>query len=92
MVISLTIGIRNPSFTNDEESGIHSVESRIQDLNYLTWESERKWNILETGHCVCLEVVSIFPPFVLAKKKKNTTKGEEAFQGKFVVIVEGFAR
>ena len=46
--------------------------------------------ILETGHCVCLEVVSIFPPLVLAKK--NTTKGEEAFQGKFVVIVQGFTR
>ena len=25
------------------ESGIHSVESRIQDLNYLTWKPERKW-------------------------------------------------
>ena len=42
------IGVRNPSSTNDEESGIHylesgnhSVESRIQDLIYLTWESER---------------------------------------------------
>ena len=42
------------------------------------------------GHCVCLEVVSIFPPFVLVKK--ITTKGKEAFQGNFVVIVEGFAR
>ena len=26
------------------------------------------------------------------KKEKNTAKGKEAFQGKFVVIVEGFAR
>ena len=25
----------------------------------------QRWSILETGHCVCLEVVSIFPPFVL---------------------------
>ena len=41
-----------------------------------------------TGHCVFLEVVSIFPPLVLVKKKKNTAKGKEAFQGKFVVIVE----
>ena len=47
--------------------------------------------MLETGHCVCLEVVSIFLPFVLVKKK-NTGKGKEAFQSKFVVIVEGFAR
>ena len=45
-----TIGIRNPSSTDKEseiwylESGIHGVESRIQDLNYLTKEtgSERK--------------------------------------------------
>ena len=42
---------------------------------------------METGHCVFLEVVSIFPPLVLVKKK-NTAKGKEAFQGKFVVIVE----
>ena len=35
--------------------------------------------------------LSIFPPFVLVKKK-NTAKGKEAFQGKFIVIVEGFAR
>ena len=41
--------------------------------------------ILETGHCVCLEVVSIFPPFVLVKKTLQKAK-------KFVVIVEGFAR
>ena len=46
---------------------------------------------METGHCVCLEVFSICPPFVIVKKK-NTAKGKEAFQGKFVVIVEGFAR
>ena len=44
--------------------------------------------ILETGHCVCLEVVSIFPTLALVKKKK-TAKGKEAFQGMFVVIVEG---
>ena len=50
----------------------------------------QRWSILETGHCVCLEVVSIFLPFVLVKKK-NTGKGKEAFQSKFVVI-EGFAR
>ena len=47
------------------------------------------WSIYETGH-FCLEVVSIFPPFVLVKK--NTAKGKEAFQSKFVVIVEGLAR
>ena len=52
----------------------------------------QRWSILETGHFVCLEVVSIFLPFVLVKKKKNTGKGKEAFQSKFVVIVEGFAR
>ena len=48
--IILTIGIRNPSSTDKEseicylESGIHGVESRIQDLDYLTKEtgSERK--------------------------------------------------
>ena len=39
---------------------------------------------------VFLEVVSIFPSLVLVKK--NTAKGKVAFQGKFVVIVEGFAR
>ena len=32
-----------------------------------------------------VQVVSIFPPLVLLK---NTAKGKEAFQGKFVVIVE----
>ena len=48
--IILTIGIRNSSSTDKEseicylESGIHGVESRIQDLDYLTKEtgSERK--------------------------------------------------
>ena len=48
--IILTIGIGNPSSTDKEseicylESGIHGVESRIQDLDYLTKEtgSERK--------------------------------------------------
>ena len=48
--IILTIGIRNPSSTDKEseiwylESGIRGVESRIQDLDYLTKEtgSERK--------------------------------------------------
>ena len=48
--IILTIWIRNPSSTDKEseicylESGIHGVESRIQDLDYLTKEtgSERK--------------------------------------------------
>ena len=59
-------------------------------FSFLMW----RWSILETGHCVFLEVVSIFPPLVLVKKKKkkNTAKGKEAFQGKFVVIVEGFSR
>ena len=32
----------------------------------------------------------MFPPFVLVKN--NTAKGKETFQGKFIVIVEGFAR
>ena len=50
----------------------------------------QRQSVLETGHCVCLEVFSIFSPFVLVKK--NTAKGKEAFQGKFVVIVVGFAR
>ena len=48
--IILTVGIGNPSSTDKEseiwylESGIHGVESRIQDLDYLTKEtgSERK--------------------------------------------------
>ena len=31
-------------------------------------------------------------PVVCPCEKKNTAKGKEAFQGKFVVIVEGFAR
>ena len=51
----------------------------------------KRWSILETGHCDFLEVVSIVPPLILVKKK-NTAKGKEAFQGRFVVIVEGFAR
>ena len=50
----------------------------------------QRWSVLETGHCVCLEVFSIFRPFVLVKN--NTAKGKEAFQGKFVVIVVRFAR
>ena len=29
---------------------------------------------METGHYVCLEVVSIFPPFVLVKKKLQKAK------------------
>ena len=44
----------------------------------------KRWSILGTGHCVFLEVVSILSPLVLVKK--NTAKGKEAFQGKFVVI------
>ena len=51
----------------------------------------QRWSILETGHCVFLEVVSIFPPLVLVEKK-NIAKGKKPFQGKFVVIVEEFAR
>ena len=31
-------------------------------------------SILGTGHCVCLEVVSIFPPFVFAKKTLQKAK------------------
>ena len=34
----------------------------------------KRWSILETGHCVCLEVVSIFPPFVLVKKTLQKAK------------------
>ena len=41
---------------------------------------------MKTGLCVFLEVVSIFSPLVLVKKK--TAKGKEAFQSKFVVVVE----
>ena len=43
--IILTIGIRNPSSTDKEseiwylESGIHGVESRIEDLDCLTKET-----------------------------------------------------
>ena len=29
---------------------------------------------METGHCVCLEVVSIFAPFVLVKKTLQKAK------------------
>ena len=50
----------------------------------------QRWSILETGHCVCQEVVSFLSSFCPCKK--NTGKGKEAFQSKFVVIVEGFAR
>ena len=48
-----------------------------------------RWSILETGHFVCLEVVSLSS---VCPCKENTAKGKEAFQGKFVVIVEGFSR
>ena len=43
---------------------------------------------------VCLDIASIFPSLVFVKKKKNTAKlkKKKAFQCKFVVIVEGFAR
>ena len=43
---------------------------------------------METGHLVFLEVVSIFPPLVLVKKHCKRRAGKEAFQGKFVVMVE----
>ena len=42
-----------------------------------------------------VSVSKSFPSFLrcsFSVKKKNTAKGKEAFQGKFVVIVEGFAR
>ena len=32
------------------------------------------WSVLETGHCVCQEVVSIFPPLVLVKKTLQKAK------------------
>ena len=48
----------------------------------------QRWSILETGHCVCLEVVSHLSSVGPCKKKKKTAKGKEAFQGKFVFIVE----
>ena len=40
----------------------------------------QRWSILETGHCVCLEVVSIFLPFVLVKKKKTLEKAKKLFK------------
>ena len=33
-----------------------------------------RWSVLETGHCVFLEVVSIFPPLVLVKKTLQKAK------------------
>ena len=56
--IILTIGIRNPSSTDKEsgiwylESGIQGVESRIQDLDYLTkgeWKREKGGAGIEKG-------------------------------------------
>ena len=37
---------------------------------------------MKTGHCVFLEVVSVFLPLVLVKKK-NTEKGKEVFKACF---------
>ena len=53
----------------------------------------QSWSILETARALCLSrsrfhLSSVGP----CLKKKNTAKGKEVFQGKFVVIVEGFAR
>ena len=40
-----------------------------------------------------MSVSKSFPYVLVKKKKKNkTTKGKEGFQGKLVVLVEGFAR
>ena len=62
------------------------IRSKISQST-VSFSSFQLWSSLETGHCVCLEVVSTFPPLVLVKKR-NTAKGKEAFQGKFVVIIE----
>ena len=35
--IPMTIAIRNPSSSKDKESGIHGVESRIQDSLGFPW-------------------------------------------------------
>ena len=43
-------------------------------FSFLMW----RWSILETGHCVFLEVVSIFPPLVLVKKKKKKKTPQKA--------------
>ena len=49
----------------------------------------KRWSILETGHRLSR---SRFRLSSVCPCKQNTAKGKEAFQGKFVVIVEGFAR
>ena len=43
-----------------------------------------RWSILETGHSVCLEVVSIFPPFVLVKK--HCKKAKKLFKVSFLSL------
>ena len=79
-------GIKNESFYWRTKTIAHNKYEKVKPNLQCQWKS-----ILETGHCVYLEVFSIFPPFVLVKKQ-NIAKGKEAFQGKFVVIVELFAR
>ena len=41
---------------------------------------------------MCLSIRSRFHPSSVCPCEQNTAKGEEAFQGKSVVIVEGYAR
>ena len=48
-----------------------------------------RWSILETGQCLSRSRLHLSS--VCLCKKKNTAKGKKASQGKFVVIVEGFA-
>ena len=50
---------------------VHHVEKgySVKTKSTVSFISFQLWSILETGHCVCLEVVSIFPTLVLVKKK-----------------------
>ena len=50
---------------------VHHVKKgySVKTKSTVSFISFQLWSTLETGHCVCLEVFSILPPFVLVKKK-----------------------
>ena len=50
----------------------------------------QRWSILE-NRVLCLSQSRFHLSSVGPCEKKNTAKGKEPFQGKFVVIVVGFA-
>ena len=51
----------------------------VKTKSTVSFSSFYLWSILETGHCVCLEVVSIFPPLVPVKKK-TLQKAKKVFK------------